>query len=91
MGRAKGYQDLDDSAVGPRPRPSSPAMPPPQEIEMASVSVVPDGRHSFFFITDSILGKNLEISTLARGKRRCKGGRGGGGPRGPPLPETLSF
>lgn len=41
MGRAKGYQDLDDSAVGPRP--PAPPMPPPQEIEMASVSVVPDG------------------------------------------------
>lgn len=42
MRRAKGYQDLDDSAVGPRP--PAPAMPPPQEIEMASVSVVPDGK-----------------------------------------------
>lgn len=41
MRRAKGYQDLDDSAVGPRP--PAPLMPPPQEIEMASVSVVPDG------------------------------------------------
>lgn len=41
MRRAKGYQDLDDSAVSPHqvtPRP----MPPPQEIEMATVSVVPD-------------------------------------------------
>lgn len=43
MRRAKGYQDLDDSAVGPRP--PAPPMPPPQEIEMASVSVVPDGMY----------------------------------------------
>lgn len=41
MRRSKGYQDLDDSAIGPRP--PAPPMPPPQEIEMASVSVVPDG------------------------------------------------
>ncbi|XP_063534120.1 synaptic vesicle 2-related protein [Cydia strobilella] len=40
MRRAKGYQDLDDNAVGPRPGP--PPMPAPQEIEMASVTVVPD-------------------------------------------------
>lgn len=44
MRRAKGYQDLDDSAVAPRPQ--APPMPPPQEIEMASVSVVPDGETS---------------------------------------------
>lgn len=46
MRRAKGYQDLDDSAVGPQmaPRP----MPPPQEIEMATVSVVPDGKYKLF-------------------------------------------
>ncbi|KAI8422246.1 hypothetical protein MSG28_006135 [Choristoneura fumiferana] len=40
MRRSKGYQDLDDNGVGPRPGPQ--AMPPPQEIEMASVTVVPD-------------------------------------------------
>ncbi|CAH1646641.1 unnamed protein product [Spodoptera littoralis] len=40
MGRSKGYQDLDDSHI--RPRSPGPPMPPPQEIEMASVSVVPD-------------------------------------------------
>lgn len=42
MRRSKGYQDLDDNGVGPRPGPQ--AMPPPQEIEMASVTVVPDGK-----------------------------------------------
>ncbi|CAH0714415.1 unnamed protein product, partial [Brenthis ino] len=40
MRRAKGYQDLDDN-VGEMRQPVPP-MPPPQEIEMASVSVVPD-------------------------------------------------
>lgn len=40
MRRAKGYQDLDDTSPSSRaPVP----MPPPQEIEMASVTVVPDG------------------------------------------------
>lgn len=47
MRRSKGYQDLDE---GPAPRTSAPALPPPaQEIEMASVSVVPDGKYSLFF------------------------------------------
>lgn len=41
MRRAKGYQDLDDN--GGDTRVPAPPMPPPQEIEMASVSVVPDG------------------------------------------------
>lgn len=41
MRRSKGYQDLDDGAVGPRSSVSP--MPPAQEIEMASVTVVPDG------------------------------------------------
>lgn len=41
MRRAKGYQDLDEN-VGDVRQSVSP-MPPPQEIEMASVSVVPDG------------------------------------------------
>lgn len=45
MGRSKGYQDLDDSHI--RPRSPGPPMPPPQEIEMASVSVVPDGTKTF--------------------------------------------
>lgn len=41
MRRSKGYQDLDEN-VGDGRQPAPP-MPPPQEIEMASVSVVPDG------------------------------------------------
>lgn len=45
MVRSKGYQDLEDSHV--RPRSPGTAMPPPQEIEMASVSVVPDGKSTF--------------------------------------------
>ncbi|CAH3960832.1 unnamed protein product [Pieris brassicae] len=40
MRRSKGYQDLDENAKELR-QPVVP-MPPPQEIEMASVSVVPD-------------------------------------------------
>lgn len=48
MGRSKGYQDLDDSHI--RPRSPGPPMPPPQEIEMASVSVVPDGTLTFIFM-----------------------------------------
>ncbi|XP_061380089.1 synaptic vesicle 2-related protein [Danaus plexippus] len=40
MRRSKGYQDLDEN-VGDGRQPAPP-MPPPQEIEMASVSVVPD-------------------------------------------------
>lgn len=41
MRRSKGYQDLDE---GSSHRGSAPALPlPAQEIEMASVSVVPDG------------------------------------------------
>ncbi|XP_041982949.1 synaptic vesicle 2-related protein [Aricia agestis] len=40
MRRAKGYQDLDENAADTRM--PAPPMPPPQEIEMASVSVVPD-------------------------------------------------
>lgn len=44
MRRARGYQDLDDN-VGDSSI-SMAQMPPPQEIEMASVSVVPDGTYS---------------------------------------------
>ncbi|VVD04621.1 unnamed protein product [Leptidea sinapis] len=40
MRRAKGYQDLDENAA--EFRHTVAPMPPPQEIEMASVSVVPD-------------------------------------------------
>lgn len=43
MRRAKGYQDLDESGIAARSL--APPMPPPQEIEMASVTVVPDGKH----------------------------------------------
>lgn len=46
MRRAKGYQDLDEN-VGDSRIPST-SMPPPQEIEMASVSVVPDGNFLLF-------------------------------------------
>lgn len=46
MRRAKGYQDLDEN-VGDSRIPST-SMPPPQEIEMASVSVVPDGKFLTF-------------------------------------------
>lgn len=49
MRRAKGYQDLDDNAVGLRPQ--APPMPLPQEIEMASVSVVPDGMYLLPWLT----------------------------------------
>lgn len=43
--RTKGYQDIDgNSAVQPRNEPVDPDTTVPQEIEMASVSVVPDGR-----------------------------------------------
>lgn len=48
MRRAKGYQDLDEN-VGDSRIPST-SMPPPQEIEMASVSVVPDGIFFYFLL-----------------------------------------
>lgn len=66
MRRAKGYQDLDDSAVGPRP--PAPAMPPPQEIEMASVSVVPDGKIYLlaFYISHSLFAYRILITTLVK-------------------------
>lgn len=44
MRRSKGYQDLDETGeTAQRTRGPPPVLGPVQEIEMATVSVVPDG------------------------------------------------
>lgn len=67
MRRSKGYQDLDENAGDSRVSISQ--MPPPQEIEMVSVSVVPDGNYFLYVQKAYHFQYSLESDNLQASKQ----------------------
>lgn len=65
MRRSKGYQDLDEGGeTTQKGRAPLPAMGPVQEIEMATVSVVPDGNLlAIFLLTGLFTNQKININT----------------------------
>lgn len=50
--RSKGYEDIDGQTAAAQNDVAPTESGPPQEIEMASVSVVPDGKWGFESVLD---------------------------------------